>query len=310
MNGSRCAVCGERRLRRHLAVAGDAGDRGLIPTTDRYGVALADIARCESCGHMQLEPMPDEQALADAYAAAASDDYLREEAGQRATARRTLALIERHAPAGPRTLLDVGCWTGFLMDEARSRGWRAVGVEPSAYAAAHARERLGLEVIHAQLLEATLPAGEFGAVAMGDVIEHLPDPARALARIATALAPGGVLWLALPDADSLLARLLGRRWWSVIPTHVQYFTRDSIRLLLARCGWEVVALQSAPKTFTVGYYLGRLAGYAPALSRALVAAARAGGLQQRCWAPDFRDRIALVARRTSAAGDWRAPEGG
>ena len=37
----------------------------------------------------------------------------------------------------------------------------------------------------------------------------------------------------LPDAGSALARRMGARWWSVIPTHVQYFTRASLAQLRA-----------------------------------------------------------------------------
>jgi len=78
---------------------------------------------------MQLSRFPSDADLAEAYADAASDDYVEEEAGQRETARRILAEIERHAPRG--ALVDLGCWVGFLLAEARERGWDAVGVEPS-----------------------------------------------------------------------------------------------------------------------------------------------------------------------------------
>jgi SAM-dependent methyltransferase len=284
-------------------VAGEIGAGGLIPTTDQFGTALADIARCASCGHMQLDPMPDVAMLADAYETAASEDYVGEEAGQRETARRALTRIERHAPTGPaggdrRRLLDLGCWVGFLMAEARDRGWDPLGVEPSAFAAAYARQRLGLTVLEAGLLDAELPSGTFAAVTLGDVVEHLTDPASALRRIRELLVPGGVVWLTLPDAGSRVARALGRRWWSVIPTHVQYFTRDSLAALLGREGYSLLEVSTAPKAFTVGYYLERVGGYSPALARALVGAARASGTAQRMWAPDFRDRMAVLARPT------------
>jgi SAM-dependent methyltransferase len=279
-----------------MSVAGEVGDEGLIPSTKQFGTALADIVRCRRCGHMQLEPMPDDALLGhDAYADAASDDYVEEETGQRETARRALDRIEHHA--GRRgTLLDLGCWVGFLLAEARDRGWRTLGVEPSEFGSAYARERLGLEVLTAELMSAPLPVSGFDAVTMADVIEHLPEPALALRRIRELLAPEGVVWLALPDAGSRVARAMGRRWWSVIPTHVQYFTRGSVATLLARCGFELLDIDTAPKAFTVGYYLGRVGGYSPAAGRALVAGASAVGVAERIWAPDFRDRMALIAR--------------
>jgi SAM-dependent methyltransferase len=289
-----CAVCGAAGMQPHLRVSGEMGDAGLIPTTDRFGTALADIARCPSCGHMQLEAMPSSAVLSEAYAEAASDDYITEEAGQRATARTTLGRIERWVEPG--RLLDLGCWVGFLSAEARDRGWRPLGVEPSEFASGYARDRLGLEVVTAELDEADLDPG-FRAVFMGDVIEHLPDPGAALRRIHGLLEQGGAVALALPDAGSRLARAMGPRWWSVIPTHVQYFTRDSVAALLRRQGFDPLAVYTAPKAFTVRYYLERIAGYAPGLAAALVAAASTGGIADRIWAPDFRDRMLIVARR-------------
>jgi len=258
----------------------------LIPSTDRFGTALGDVARCADCGHMQLGRLPDAGQLTEAYGDAASDDYLEEEGGQRVTARWTLDRIERHA-APPGAFLDLGCWVGFMLDEARDHGWRAVGVEPSTWASGLARERFGLDVRTADLAQLDLPQASFEVVHMGDVIEHLPDPGRALDQILGLLAPDGVLALALPDAGSRVARMLGRHWWSVIPTHVHFFTRHSMRKLLTRHGYEIVSVFTAPKTFTVRYYLSRLGGYCPAVASALGTVADRLGRGYSLWTPDF-----------------------
>lgn len=271
------------------------GAEGLIPTTTSFGTALGDIARCEDCGHMQLDPMPDELALAQGYATATSEDYAEEEVGQRATARAALERIERWTVSSG-TVLDLGCWLGFLLAEARDRGWATLGVEPSEFASSYARERLGLDVITGELLSTPLQEASFHAVAMGDVVEHLPDPGKALAHIRALLAPRGVVWMALPDAGSRVARLMGSRWWSVIPTHVQYFTRSSMAVLLQRSGFEVLEFGTAPKAFTVRYYLGRIGGYSQLAANVAVRGAEAAGIAERLWAPDFRDRMFVIAR--------------
>jgi SAM-dependent methyltransferase len=243
--------------------------------------------RCSNCGHLQLVEMP---RVMDRYEEAESDEYEAEEEGQRATAQAALERIELHARARGR-LLDYGCWVGFLASEAGRRGWQPVGLEPSRWAAGRARSR-GVDVVEE-------PHGTFTAVAMGDVIEHLSDPGATLDRIAALLAPGGVVWIATPDAGSRIARALGRRWWSVIPTHLHLFTRRGMTLLLERHGFEVVAMGSAPKTFSVGYYVARLGGYSPPLGRVLVRLARVAGVADRQWTPDFRDRFFVLARRSA-----------
>jgi SAM-dependent methyltransferase len=281
----------------HLQVRRD-GESSLVATTTEYGSAPDDIVRCTRCGHMQVASWPTEDVLEEAYAEVAEAAYVDEEAGQRATAARALERIERHVQVG--SLCDLGCWVGFLLSEAERRGWKGRGVEPSRFAAEYARERLGLDVIEGTLEGAGLPESAFDAVVMADVIEHLPDPGAALDRARALLRPAGVLYLTLPDAGSRVARTLGARWWSVIPTHVQYFTRRSLAHLLVRHGFTVEWMDTAPKGFTVGYYASRLEGYSPAVAAGARAAAGAAGIADRLVWPDLRDRMAVVARSREA----------
>lgn len=290
-----CAACESHELEPHLSVKRSSTHTTLAATTIEYGVAAGDLVRCARCGHIQVDRVP--AALDERYADVVDATYLAEEAGQRATARRALELIERRVDPG--ALLDVGAWVGFLVSEAERGGWAAVGVEPSRFASAVARERFGVRVESGTLDEADLPEHAFDAVVISDVIEHLPDPGDTLDQVVDLLRPGGVLYLALPDAGSRVARVMGARWWSVVPTHLQYFTRSSLAELLTRRGYAVEWVGTAPKAFTVRYYLERLEGYAPPVARRTVAIAERAALADRLVWPDFRDRMAVVARRAA-----------
>lgn len=288
-----CAACGGGPLLDHLEVPRAPAHTGLVPTSDLYGYALSDIVRCGQCGHMQLAQMPTDDELMNAYAIAEEGLLVEQEVGQRTTARRALERIEEFRES-PARLVDVGCWVGFLLSEARTRGWEVEGVEPSTFASEYAREELRLPVQTADLSTADIEPAD--VIVMGDVIEHLVRPAEALERVHSLMRPGGVLYLALPDAGSRLARTLGRRWWAVLPTHVQYFTRASLGTLLRRCGFVPAWMGTDPKAFAIDYYLWRLEGYWPPLSRASRSMAQRLGVADRLWAPDFRDRLAVIAR--------------
>jgi SAM-dependent methyltransferase len=217
--------------------------------------------------------MPDDDAVAVAYSEAADPISLREERGQVATAERDLASIEAVAgPAADRALLEVGCWTGSFLLAARERGWAGEGIEPSAWAVGRAKER-GLTVEQGMLADARWEPGEFSVVVATDVIEHLLDPSAALAQIATLLDGDGVLFCTVPDTGSRGARALGARWWSVLPMHVQYFTRASLGLLLSRAGFEVSSIVTHPKLFSRQYYVERFGAFVPGVGGAVVAAA-------------------------------------
>jgi protoporphyrinogen oxidase/SAM-dependent methyltransferase len=269
------------------------------PSADRFGEAIGTVVSCRRCGHGSLASPPDDEAVAAAYAHAADPVSLDVVVGQGRTAARALALVERHIEPG--RLLDVGCWTGSLLEAAARRGWRATGVEPSGWAVDRALAR-GLDVTHGTLDDLALPAASVRLITCCDVLEHLVDPAAALARFAELVEPGGGLYLTVPDAGSRLARALGRRWWSVLPMHVQHFTRSSARRLVEAHGFEVLAVRSHAKAFSARYYAGRLTAFAPPAGRAVRRGLDALGQSDRLIAPSFGDRLQLVARRREGSG--------
>jgi SAM-dependent methyltransferase len=264
------------------------------PSSDRFGQVITGVMRCDLCGHGSLAREPEPAVVRRAYEAAADPVSVREERGQLETARRALEEIESFVAPG--TIYDLGCWTGSFLAAGQERGWHAAGVEPSLWASERARER-GLDVRTASLEENDLPLGHAQVVVLCDVLEHLLDPEAAVRVVADLLAPGGAIYITVPDAGSRLARVLGRRWWSVLPMHVQYFTRGSLRRLLEANGFSVRSIHTHPKVFTVRYYLERLGGYSPVVSRSLVAAAARIGQADRLIAPDFHDRVAVIATR-------------
>jgi 2-polyprenyl-3-methyl-5-hydroxy-6-metoxy-1,4-benzoquinol methylase len=116
-------------------------------------------------------------------------------------------------------LLDIGCAYGYMLDEARTQGWSVVGVEPFPAAAQRARE-LDLRVVpetDAALSEH--PEG-FDVVAMCQVLSHVADPVAAVASAATALKPGGLLFIETWRRDTALARVAGRHWHVISPPTV------------------------------------------------------------------------------------------
>lgn len=118
------------------------------------------------------------------------------------------ALILAEVPPGSR-VLDVGCASGYLAAELTARGCTVVGFERDPAAAALA-EASCAELIVGDLESdadlAALPRG-FDAVVIGDVLEHLTDPWRALRELRGVLAPGGVVVLSLPNVAAWPVRL-------------------------------------------------------------------------------------------------------
>ena len=201
---------------------------------------------CASCGLTFLDPLPD-IAIDELYGREYfTTNYLAGAGARTAFFRERLLELERLKPPG--TLLDVGAGVGLFLDEARRRGWRVSGVEPSVFAARHAREVLGLDVRPVALENTDLPAGGFDVVTAWDVLAHVRDPASLLRRAGAALAPGGVLAVKTPNWPPgcfTLARWIGRAtgrsaYFLHVPRQQYFFTEATLRRLLANTGFRIL----------------------------------------------------------------------
>jgi SAM-dependent methyltransferase len=156
-------------------------------------------------------------------------------------------MIEREVPKG--RLLEIGAAGGDFLVAARSRGWDVTGVELSPVAAASARERFGLDVRTGSVQEASLPPAAFDVVYMGDVLEHVPDPAADLRVVRALLRPRGIVVVAGPTTIHSLLRRTGLATYRLLhrtkilrapPYHLWEFTPHTLKGLLEECGFRVL----------------------------------------------------------------------
>jgi SAM-dependent methyltransferase len=148
---------------------------------------------------------------------------------------------------GPgRRVLDLGCRTGALASY-YATGNELVGVDVDHEALARASERLGIDTVWADVEEG-LPFDDagFDVVVAGELLEHLADPRAAVLHVRRVLRPGGLFVGSVPNAFRLKSRVayaLGRYPADWDPTHLQLFTPDALRALLA--GFEDVRIRFA-----------------------------------------------------------------
>jgi SAM-dependent methyltransferase len=293
-----CGICSGELVLRHPGSGRVPTAADLSPTCHEPG-AHGDLYACLRCGTVQQPALPAGEPLVDLYRDMRDDAYLAEEAGRRATAGRLLDLVARHAAPGGR-LLEVGCGHGLLLDEARGRGWRVQGLEPSDSGRAHARDVLGLDVLDTTL-EALDPAEPFDALVLADVIEHLDDPVGAVRACRELLAPGGVLLVVTPDPASRTARVAGSRWWGYLPAHTYLLPRATLVKTIADAGFDVLADEGYRRTFTFAYWLGGLLGRSPRLGGLIERHQGSPGLRRPVTFSLGDERVVLARRRGAPA---------
>lgn len=152
----------------------------------------------------------------------------------------------RKSPAQIR-LLDVGCSSGAFLGAAVKLGYQADGVEPSVQPAATAKAS-GLNVRQGLLQDAGYADGQFDAITLFEVIEHLKLPVDLLRECHRILRPGGILLIGTGNAASWSMDVMGVRWEYLDISrhggHISFYSPASIARLAQRTGFTVNKIQT------------------------------------------------------------------
>jgi SAM-dependent methyltransferase len=229
-----CPACTAAESRLH--------DRGPLPDFSRF--AGTDVGRtlpggrlveCTRCALWFRAPSPADADLARLYAACDAGDWDDEEVTDRADWSRIAATVRDRVPPGA-PILDVGCWSGRLLE--RLGDYECYGVEPSRAARERAGDR-GVRLLGPRL-DAVPATGSFAAVICTDVVEHVTRPLEFVRDAASRLVPGGLLLVASGDTAAPTFRLRGSRYWyCALGEHVSFVSEAWMRWAAPRAGLEI-----------------------------------------------------------------------
>jgi len=245
----------------------------------KYDFGPTGIWRCAACGMMVLHPQPTESDLKAVYGdqyyrnekflTGANEclygyvDYLSEKRTRRLDLDEVLRRVLRRlgTPAGERpSLLEVGCGLGLGLDAAHDHGFDVEGIEFNRYAYDYLKGKYVFPVQFGSVADAPCSRDSYDVCCMLDVIEHLLEPRKAVARIADLVRPGGLLVIQTMDSGSFASRLLGKHLEDFRRTreHLYFFDKRTIRRLLEEFGFDVVEVFSIGHSFELGFLLDRM----------------------------------------------------
>lgn len=208
-----------------------------------------EIRHCPDCGYGWTYPPLQQAKIGDYYPPTYLGDTNRMitefKAGRLQKSRswqkekEKVELVEKFRRHG--RLLDVGCADARFLLALDPDRWSRTGVEFSQQTVALVSTAFpDLSLIPGDIYSPSLPAGSFDVICFWHVLEHLPEPQRVLARVRDLLSPGGLVFISLPNLESMQARLFRRFWYGFddVPRHLHHFSPRSLQRILSAAGLE------------------------------------------------------------------------
>ena len=187
--------------------------------------------RCESCNHLFSKYYPDKLFLYNDEPRQPNPSYF--------SMYSNILTKLRDYTEGTR-LFEVGTGAGECLLVAEEMGFYAVGIDVIERHVNAIKDRFDLRAETSDFLEYA-SSDLWDIIIMGDVLEHVSDPVKAIEKAYEILNDTGVLWISTPNFESAFARVVGHNDPMRMQTfHLNYFSRSSLFKLLLDKGFELV----------------------------------------------------------------------
>lgn len=228
----------------------------------KFRVDGFNIVKCRGCGLSYLQnPLPvtsDSDTYHTYYESSGQYDYSPDSPQQAIRElweinEQRIAMIRGYKSGGK--LLDIGSGRGHFLYHAKRAGFDVMGMEISSLASGFCESEYDIKVHVHNVEEEMNPGDRYDIITMWHVLEHFMDPEQVLRNVRTHLSENGVLFVEVPNVQSLkflLSSGSGKWVGGNHPRHHRYFfTRRTLAMLIEKAGFGSVQVYRAP------YRLGR-----------------------------------------------------
>lgn len=163
-----------------------------------------DVCKCKECKVLFRNPRPKQEIIIDCYDQGVTFQEWQNELEIRSYLwKKRLSLVKSYRTNG--SLLDIGTGDGYFLNFAKII-FKVEATEISTMGV-HYAESWGHVVHHGTIFDTEYNERKYDIITMWHVLEHLPDPGKALNRVMQLLNPGGLIFIAVPNELSRLYSL-------------------------------------------------------------------------------------------------------
>jgi glycosyltransferase involved in cell wall biosynthesis/SAM-dependent methyltransferase len=211
---------------------------GLDPVPGFHHVPLV---KCRNCGMIFCGEIPSDESLKAYYGKYPTDQEM-----PSLISKRYNELFDKFEPyRKTNNILDFGCGNGFLLDEAKKRGWNVYGTEFDSRYVENCRKK-GIHMFQVPVTADDFRGVEFDVITCIEVIEHLVRPAEEVELFYSLLRNEGLLYITTPNFNAFSLKVAGGDWSVVTyPEHLSYFTSKTLTYLCGLNSLKPLAVESS-----------------------------------------------------------------
>jgi 2-polyprenyl-3-methyl-5-hydroxy-6-metoxy-1,4-benzoquinol methylase len=210
------------------------------------------IGKCETCGHVQLAPLPTAEQDERFYQAANTNNLFKDDADwqnlewlaerYRPYAENQAENLMRYADKNEK-IIEIGSGYGHLVEILRKNGYTIDGIEISADKRRLFKKRTGGELSAINFLEEHVCEGGHDLLCMLQTLEHISAPAAFITHASAMLRKGGRIFIEVPNENDFLKNeCVEYRNFTYCRAHLSYFTAETLTMLLEKCGFSNIQI--------------------------------------------------------------------
>jgi SAM-dependent methyltransferase len=151
--------------------------------------------------------------------------------------------------------LEIGCSSGFFLEELKQRGFReARGCEPSLEAKSIAADSVKADIRTGFFTDEAYPDATFDLICSFQTLDHLSDPLAILRTCHAKLKPGGLVYLIVHNADGLQAKVFGEKSPIIDVEHIYLFNPDTLSRAVEKAGFKTLRSFPISNSYPLEYW--------------------------------------------------------
>ena len=199
---------------------------------------------CNNCKMVYLNPVFKDKYLFDYYSKSPdvqANAHEKEKKFYKSIYGSGLEIINKRKKKGK--LLDLGCSGGFFLDMAKNSSWKTFGIEINNKEFAIANKKK--HKVWNQELSTLHKKEKFDVITMWDVFEHIKNPHKILSEIKKRLNKRGLIFIQIPNSDSIAAKVLREKCNMFDPIeHVNLYNLSALKKLFTITNFRILNIKS------------------------------------------------------------------